>query len=429
MDRFFRLWYRVRATFWFLPTVIVCTAVIIAFVAIEADARYVVSGALESWPRIFGAGPSASRSLLNAVAGSMITVAGTVFSITLVALSLASSQYSSRVLRNFMRDRANQSVLGIFVGIFAYCLVVLRSIHGEGDEAFVPSVAVFGGLVLGFGGIGVLVFFIHHIAQSIQASRIIEAVRAETFDAIGRLFPCQLEPAVDRPASPVTTTWHEARRAGRGGYLQFVDYARLGELAAAHGVRLEVHPRVGDYVLSGECLLSASPTAPEGLGDAVARCWSIGPQRTLEQDIGFGIRQLVDVALRALSPGVNDTTTAVMCIDASTAVLRHAVTRDLRFAGCEREGVTWVSTRHPLFAELLDEAFNQIRHCARDNVVVLERLRWSLDALASATSDAACRNAIRAHAQRIAGTAGRGLEDPEDRARLLASLESLQQAP
>src|SRR5690606_14060281 len=144
---------------------------------VEADARYVTAGALEAWPRLFGAGASASRSMLAAVAGSMITVAGTVFSITLVALSLASSQYSSRVLRNFMRDRTNQAVLGVFVGIFAYCLVVLRSIHGEADEAFVPSVAVFLGLLLGFGGIGMLVFFIHHIAESIQASRILEAVR------------------------------------------------------------------------------------------------------------------------------------------------------------------------------------------------------------------------------------------------------------
>lgn len=426
MDRLFRLWYRVHATFWFLPTLIVTAAVMLAFVAIEADSRFVASGALERWPRIFGAGASASRSMLDAVAGSMITVAGTVFSITLVALSLASSQYSSRVLRNFMADRANQSVLGIFVGIFAYCLVVLRSIHGEGDDAFIPSVAVLVGLLLGFGGIGVLVFFIHHIAQSIQASRIIDAVRADTFEAIDRLFPHRFACAPDTPRSPAGASWQAACRAKKGGYLQFVDHVRLGELAVLHGVRLEVHPRVGDYLLEDDLLLSASPAAPAGFGDAVRGCWSIGPQRTLEQDVGFGIRQLVDVALRALSPGINDTTTAVMCIDACTAVLRHAATRRLQFDGCEREGVAWVETRHPVFAELLDEAFDQIRHAAGDNVVVLDRLRWALAALADATPEFPHRQAMRRHAGRIRDCVDRRVQDPEARTRLQEALDVLQ---
>lgn len=426
MKTLFRLWYRMRATFWFLPTVIVTAAVMLAFAAIEADSRFVASGVLERWPRIFGAGASASRSMLDAVAGSMITVAGTVFSITLVALSLASSQYSSRVLRNFMSDRANQSVLGIFVGIFAYCLVVLRSIHGEGDAAFVPSVAVLGGLLLGFGGIGVLVFFIHHIAQSIQASRIIDAVRTDTFEAIDRLFPHRYRCDAQLPPAPARVTWHTACHAKRSGYLQFVDYTRLTELAVAHGVRLEVHTRVGDYLLDGDCLLSASPATPDGLGDAVAECWSIGPQRTLEQDIGFGIRQLVDVALRALSPGINDTTTAVMCIDACTAVLRHAATRDLRFDGCERDGVAWVEARHPVFGDLLDEAFDQIRHSAGDNVVVLDRLRWSLGALSAAASDAVHRAPLQRHAVRLQHTVERQVRDPEDRTRLHAALVALQ---
>lgn len=184
-----RLWYQLTSSFWFIPGGIVVAAALLALVAVEADSRFVTDALVRNWPRLFGAGAGGSRALLTAVAGSMITVAGTVFSITLVALSLASSQYSPRVLRNFMRDRANQAVLGIFVGIFAYCLVVLRSIHENDHTSFVPPVAVLFGLLLGFGGIGVLVFFIHHIARSIQASQILEAVRVETCDAIDRLFP------------------------------------------------------------------------------------------------------------------------------------------------------------------------------------------------------------------------------------------------
>lgn len=420
-----RHWYRLSSSFWFLPGSIIAGATLLALITIEVDARFVTAGALEAWPRLFGAGSAASRSLLTAVAGSMITVAGTVFSITLVALSLASSQYSSRVLRNFMRDRTNQAVLGVFLGIFAYCLVVLRSIYGNGEDAFVPSVAVFLGLLLGFGGIGVLVFFIHHISQSIQASQILEAVRRETSEAIDRVFPGPA--SADAGIEEVTrsTDWHEARRADATGYLQYADYPRLLDIARRHGVRLDVHGRIGDYVLVGDRLLSSSPAPPPGLGDEVSECWTFGPQRTLEQDIGFGIRQLADVALKALSPGVNDTTTAIMCVDTLTAILSHLASRDLRFEGCDRDGVTWVQAHHPRFEGLLDEAFDQIRHSARDNVAVLERLRWSLAALHSRVSAPARRAALRLHAERLQETVQRELQDPRDRARLHGSIESL----
>lgn len=431
MDRISRLWYRISSTFWFLPTLIVTGAGVLAIVAIEADSRFVASGALEDWPRLFGAGASASRSMLTAVAGSMITVAGTVFSITLVALSLASSQYSSRVLRNFMRDHVNQAVLGVFVGIFAYCLIVLRSIHGSDDDAFVPSVAVFVGLLLGFGGIAVLVFFIHHIARSIQASQIVEAVRSETCAVIERLFPVRVPGTADAatPATPVTSgTWHAVAQVRRGGYLQFVDYAQLRDAAIAHGVCLKVHPEVGDYLLEGDVMLSASPNLPPGLAEAVCRCWSVGAQRTLEQDVGFGIRQLVDVALRALSPGVNDTTTAIMCIDACTTVLACLESRDLRFDGCRADGVARVETRHPAFSDLVDDAFDQIRHSGRDDAAVLQRLCWALAKLSSRTRSASHRAVFRRHADRIEGTVMRDLHDPGERARLQAALATMADA-
>lgn len=425
MTRLVRYWYRMRSSFWFLPALIVAGATALAFFMIEVDARYVTSGLLDPWPRVFGAGSGASRSLLTTIASSMITVAGTVFSITLVALSLASSQYSSRVLRNFMRDRTNQTVLGVFVGIFAYCIVVLRSIYGSGDDAFLPSIAVLLGLVLGFGGIFVLVFFIHHISQSIQASQILDAVRLETCHAVQRLFPnhAREEPGPDAGAEPAD--WHEARRADATGYLQFIDFARLCDLAVAHGVRLDMRARIGDYVLEGDPLLFASPAPPPGLGDAAADCWSVGVQRTLEQDVAFGIRQLVDVALKALSPGINDTTTAVMCIDALTAILAALAGRDLRFHGCERDGTTWVQARHPAFADLLDEAFEQIRHCAGDNVVVLERLGWALSALAERAGIASRRNALYRHATRLEASARTGMQEPHDRETLAASTRRL----
>ncbi|MUV14701.1 DUF2254 domain-containing protein [Noviluteimonas gilva] len=426
MGRLARYWCHLRETFWFLPGAIVAGATLLAFAAIEADARFVASGALEAWPRMFGAGPSASRSLLTAIAGSMITVAGTVFSITLVALSLASSQYSSRVLRNFMRDRTNQSVLGTFLGIFAYCLVVLRSIYGTGEDAFVPSVAVLLGLLLGFGGIGVLVFFIHHIARSIQASQILDAVRGETCAVADRLFPENAGVCSIRDSSSTGMQWHDVLRASAPGYVQFIDYPRLRANAREHNVRFYVHPRIGQYVLEDDLLLSVSElSAPKFV--AADDCLAIGAQRSLEQDVGFGIRQVVDVALKALSPGINDTTTAVMCIDTLTAILARLASRELRYEGCAQEDVPWVDARHPLYEDLLDEAFDQIRYAARYNVAILERLCWALCALRTKTGVPERLRALRVHGERLQETVQRHVEESHEFNRLVRSTDAILQ--
>ena len=169
------VWARLRDSLWFVPSLIVLAAVLLAIGMVELSAL-APSEALARWPRLFGAGADGSRSMLSAIAGSMITVAGVTFSITMVAVTQASAQYTPRILRNFMRDRANQAVLGIFVGIFAYCLVVLRTIRGGDGPDFVPSLAVLVGILLALLGIAVLIFFIHHIATALQASEIIARI-------------------------------------------------------------------------------------------------------------------------------------------------------------------------------------------------------------------------------------------------------------
>ena len=199
ITRLHHWWQKMRSSFWFVPAVIVLGAVGLAAVLIGVDAT-VELHVVRSWPLLFGAGAAGSRGLLTAVASSMITVAGVVFSITIVALSLTSSQYTSRVLRNFMRDRVNQVVLGVFVGIFAYCLVVLRTIRGGDEGKFVPSLAVLVGLILAFVGIAFLIYFIHHISMSIQASNIIAAAAQETIAAVDHLFPKELGEDADEDA-------------------------------------------------------------------------------------------------------------------------------------------------------------------------------------------------------------------------------------
>ena len=172
MSRLRVLWQNVNASLWFVPTLMVAGAIGLAFGLVVVD-THIAHTWLPDYPLLFGAGTDGARGMLTAIAGSMVTVAALIFSLTLSTLAQVSSQYTSRVLRNFMRDRANQLVLGFFVSIFAYCLIVLRTIRGSDEGGFIPSLAVFMGLVLALASIGVLIFFIHHMATAIQASTII----------------------------------------------------------------------------------------------------------------------------------------------------------------------------------------------------------------------------------------------------------------
>ena len=191
MNRFRQLWSKLRSSFWFMPSMIVVASIALAAVLIGADSAVSDQWPAE-WPRLFGTGAEGARGMMSTIAGSMMTVVGVTFSMVLMVLAMASSQYTSRILRNFIRSRITQVVLGIFAGIFTYCLIVLRAIRSGDEGAFVPNLAVSFGFVLALGGVGALIFFIHHIASSIQASSIIASVAEETIAAIDRLFPDNL---------------------------------------------------------------------------------------------------------------------------------------------------------------------------------------------------------------------------------------------
>lgn len=216
-----------RSSLWFIPSLVVAGSVVLALGLIELDLR--VDPALrENYPRLFAADAEGSRAMLSAVAGSMITVAGVVFSVVIVSLSLASTQYTSRVLRHFMRDRANQSVLGVFLGIFAYCIVVLRTFSAAGSgEEFVPSIAVLTGAFLSLVGMGFLILFIHHTAAAVQASEIIASISEETVAAVDNIFPEELPAGQDgsREAEGEVTTEGEWRPvpSSETGYVQTVE--------------------------------------------------------------------------------------------------------------------------------------------------------------------------------------------------------------
>ena len=334
-----------RSSLWFVPTVIVVGAVALAMGLIEADAWLGRERLMERWPRLFGAGAEGSRGLLAAIAGSMITVAGVTFSITIVALALASSQYTSRILRNFMRDRTNQTVLGVFVGVFAYCLVVLRTIRGGDEGAFVPALAVLGALLLAFVAIGFVIAFIHHIAASIQATSIIAAVAGETFEAVDRLFPTEVgDGAIERiPAnrdSDLSRQPWVTIPARTTGYIQGIDADALFAIARERDVIVRMERGIGRF-----CHRRLS------LGDGGRQV--AGRRRTLK-------------APRRLHREDS----------------HRPVHQDAGYGGQVR-----VVTRGPTFPGLLAEAFDQIRQNAEGNVAVLVRLLQVLEILVERTAD------------------------------------------
>jgi uncharacterized membrane protein len=404
MSRIELLWSNLRSSFWFVPALTFAASVALALGLIELDSGQARPW-IEQWPRVFGSRAAGARTMLSTIASSMMTVVGVTFSMTLVTLALASSQYTSRILRNCMADRITQVALGVFGGIFIYCLIVLRTIRG-GDEDFVPSLAVFFGVVLAVGGIAILIYFIHHIATAIQASSIIESVAKETLASIDRQYPARddgEERTAGNSAGLLAPVPEEGRRkvtSGRVGYIQSIDVTALIRLAHANDAAVHIERGVGEFVVRGATLATMNSRAalPESFPDEVEATFNIYRFRTIEQDVGFGIRQIVDIALRALSPSVNDTTTGVMCVDYLSAILAHLADRDFPAREHYCEGVLRVITTEQTFESLLSDAFDQIRGSARGNLSALARILEALRAVSAATRDAQRRNALADYA-------------------------------
>jgi len=436
MSRLSQLFNDARSSFWFVPSLAVLYGIAAALALIEADAVW-GDRWLALWPRLFGVGAEGARQMLSTLAGSMMSVMGITFSMTLVALALASSQYTSRILRNFMGSRPTQITLGVFAGIFIYCLIVLRSIRG-GDPGFVPSAAVSFAFVLALAGVVVLIFFIHHIASSIQAVSIIASVAQETNAAVDRVFPQMqgrepggTEDAMDEQvlASLDERTWYPVP-AQVSGYIQGVNEYAILDLARNHRTIVRMERGVGAFAVEGAVLASLALTYPPDQETIAAlnRAYRISRHRTIEWDPAFGVRQIVDIALKALSPGVNDTSTAVMCVDYLTAILARLSGR--RYPPSHRyEGAALrVIASVPTFEALLAEAFDQIRGSAEGNVAIIARMLGAIDALASLTVNPSYRRALDEQLQWIAELAGRTLPAPQDRARIEQRLDHVREA-
>jgi uncharacterized membrane protein len=332
---------------------------------------------------LFSGGADGARGVLSAVAGSLITVTGVVFSVTIVALQLASSQFTPRVLRGFMADRPNQIVLGIFIGTFTYSVMVLRSVTGEDDNeaAFVPEVAVTLAIVLVLVSIGALIYFIDHAARSIQAGVILARETEHTLHRIDRIFPRNVGKAdAARPAEPPTAPAGIVLTES-SGYLLAVHADGLFDLAEERRMTIRMEPPIGGFVLSGEALVSIWPKSAvdDGLIASVRESFLLGQERTPEQDAELGIIVIADMAVRALSPGINDPTTAMLCIDRLSQILvRLGSVEEPVPVRIGEDGSVRLFTRLTTFERAVSLAFDQIRFFGAENPSIAKKL---LDAL------------------------------------------------
>ena len=405
-----------RLSLWFVPAVFAVAAFVLALVLMAVDQS--LGREPESVPFMFGGTADGARSVLSTIAQSMLTFTGLVFTITMLVLQLASSQLSPRVMRTFLRDRGNQVVLGMFTATFVFTLLVLREVRNPsaGDPGFVPAVSTWTAFVLLLASVGAFIWYIDHMAHAIRASTVITSIWSETVGAIERLYPERIgEDAPPPDGLPDPGAPAVILKADRAGVLVTVDEDALLRATAEPGRLLELVPAVGDFVPAGAPLARLwGPWDREG-GDHVRGAVGLNAERTLDQDAAFGFRQLVDIAVRALSPGTNDPTTAVQALDRIHDLLRRLAER--RFPSPVRvvDGRPRLVLRRPAWDDYLRLALDEIRLAGESQIQVLRRLRAVLDDLAEVAPPAR-QPALAAQAAALDASVDRGMADPADRA-------------
>jgi uncharacterized membrane protein len=420
----FNRWESLRESLWFLPAIMVATAIALSYAVIPIDR----AARTEDWLTTgwtYSRGPEGSRAVLSVVAGSMVTIASVTFSITVVALQLASSQFGPRLLRNFMRDRGNQVAMGTFIATFTYCLLVLRTVNGVEEQVFVPHLAVTLGLVLSLASLGVLIYFIHHAAESIQAENVIAAVSHDLDVAMDRLYPEQTGEAHEdahsakEPSLPEKFHADERTvRSPRSDYLQAIDIDRLMSIATKGDLVISIRTRPGKFVTAGCDLFAIWPSdrIDDEVQEQVLGAFFFGHRRTLIQDVEFAIDQLVEIAVRALSPGVNDPFTAINCVDRLGAALCRLAHRKFP-SRCrvDDDGRLRMITDRSTPAGIVNASFNQIRQAARTDTAVTIRLLEAILAIAQQTSNPDFTSALRRQAELIRQGSETGLPVEADR--------------
>jgi uncharacterized membrane protein len=430
LKRLGALWNEVRDSLWFLPSLLTLGAALLAFLMVELDSQELLPDRIEPiW--LYTGSSAGARGVLTAIASGIITVTGVVFSVTIVALQLASTQYTPRVLRNFAADRPSQIVLGVFIGTFTYALLVLRVVRGEDpvalDEAeyFIPHLSIVVAVVLTLISIACLIFFINHLARSIQASVILERVTRETLNTMERLVPERVGDPSDEDAEAATPRAQGAVVTSReSGYVQAIDPEALSDLLRRDPFTIRLDRDVGDFVLPGAGLATVWPATvsdDDDVARSIRNAYVLGAERTHYMDVEHGVIELVDIAVKALSPSINDPTTAVLCVDRLAEVLlalaRHTPPGRVRRNG-QGGGVLILPTTE--FERMTDTALDPIRHFGANNPRVAIAMLDRLTELASLLPEPAKQPVARQVAATMRG-ARREIAEPADVQRVEAA--------
>ena len=417
-----------RTNLWLVPSLEVLLAVLL-FAGTYALDRAAYGHSLPSF--VISTTPDGARQLLTTVAAAVITVVGVVFSIMIVALTLASTQFGPRMLRNFIRDRGTQHTLGVFVATFVYAILTLVSI-GTGHADFVPAISITVTLLALVLDMGVLIYFINHISTSIQLPQVIASIARDLVGAIAAegaradvgvvessLSLQEIERQMAESGSVVRTP--------RSGYLQFVDYATLVRLASSYNAVIRLHHRPGHFLVAGQPLASVwPPQAAASVARSLERGHLTGPYRTLAQDIAFAVDQLVEIAIRALSAAVNDTFTALTCIDwLGESLCRIAGEWSPTQVHRDRSGQIRVISAAISYKRLVERAYEKIRQASGGMPAVMIR---QLDALAKVmeyATTSAQRDVLIEQAERIQRLSGETVHEPADRADVTRRYEAV----
>lgn len=368
------LWNIAQGSLWFLPSFVVVACAATAFLMMWLDTTTARRLNMDL-PLLFQAGPEGARDMLSTIAGSILTVASITFSFTIVVFSFASTQYGSRTLHNFMDDNVNQVVLGMLLGTFVYCQLVLRTIRLEADS-FVPAISVNFALILAIADLGLFIFYIHHVAETIQAYHIIDRIGAATRKSIDHIFqarassPSQVVEGADlyHLIGPVVEVC-----CIREGYIQAIDTDSILAAMQRHDLVIEYDKAVGMYVVKGERLGRVGPAdrvTPEVLKQ-VHNSFVLGAHRTIYQDPQYGVLMLNDIAIKALSPAINDPNTAVMSLNEISTVLRFVVDRELpAHVHYGVDGKVRAILKEPTFDKLAAQAFDQARRFGMSDATI-----------------------------------------------------------
>lgn len=408
-----------KGSLWALPAAFVLVALLLGTVLSRPPAGEELHESI-----LFGGTPEAARELLSALAGAMITVTGLTFSLTVVALQMAAAQYSPRVLRGFLADRGNQLVLSSLVGTFAYTLAVLRNIREgtDGAEEVLPELAVTLAVAFSLGALGMLVYFLHHLTRQLRVDTILDQTATETLHMIDRAFPERARGSPGRRVLPEPSEHAVAVPARRSGYLQAVERTGLRRRAAHGQVIVRLRPQVGTHITEGTTIAwvwrSDGEDFPaeqrDELDELVHHRVQVGAERTMQQDVAFGMRQMVDIAVKALSTGVNDPTTAVDALGHLSVVICRLADRELGSAIESDEGMqVRVILPRPDFRAYLDLLIDQILRYGGNDPAVAVAVLHALDDVAEVIVDQARRDLVSIQVDRVLEVAARELDARE----------------